>query len=427
VRSPRPPFALALAAALATALAALPAASQARTLRACHVGHGCFPRIQDAVDAARAGDTVRIDRGTWRESVTIPKSKDRLRLVGDVKHPRRVLLLNKGLKGTARNNGVFVDGADGVTISGIYAKNFRTNGIFILHAVGYTVSHAVASGTGGYGIFAFNSKGGFMTRSEAFYNGDSGFYVGETPRQAKPRRTVLSHLTAWGNVLGYSGTNSRYVLITRSRFFNNGVGIGPNSLDSERFPPDEDNIIRNNDVYWNNFDYYRGTPFPKPHPEVGEIPFPVGVGILLFSGRGNVVENNRIFGNYLAGYAQVTSIVLKNQQLAQLENNIVRDNAFGLNDNDLNGRDIGYDGSGSGNCFENNTGVRVTVPADGSTIVPCSPPTGNTFSQDAQQELYGFAGDATHEANWIVHAHAPRAGCAPLEQYGRPENPRWGC
>jgi hypothetical protein len=426
VRTPRPSLALPLALAAAIA-AALPAAATARTLRACHVGHGCFPRIQDAVDAARAGDTVRIDRGTWRESVTIPASKDRLRLIGDVKDPRRVLLLNKGLKGTARNNGVFVDGANAVTISGLYAKNFRTNGIFINHAVGYTVSHAVASGTGGYGIFAFNSKGGFMTRSEAFYNADSGFYVGETPPQGRPRRTILSHLTSWGNVLGYSGTNSRYVLITRSRFFNNGVGIAPNSLDSERFPPDEDNIIRNNDVFWNNYDYYRGSPFPTPHPEVGEIPFPVGVGILLFSGRGNIVESNRIFGNYLAGYAQVSSIVLKDQRVAQLENNVVRDNAFGLNGNDLNGRDIGYEGSGSGNCFENNTGVRVTVPADGSTIVPCDPPTPNTFNQAAQQELYGFAGDSTHEANWIVHAHAARTGCAPLEHFKRPEDKRWGC
>jgi hypothetical protein len=426
VRAPRP-LALALAAAITGAALALPAVAPARTLRACHIGHGCFPRIQDAVDAARAGDTVRIDRGTWRESVSIPASKDRLRLIGDVKRPRRVLIVNNGLRGEARDNGIAVHGANAVTISGVYTKGFRDNGIFIENAVGYTLSHDVASHTGEYGLFAFNSKGGFMTRSEAFYNGDSGFYVGQTPRQDRPRRTILSHLTAWGNVLGYSGTNSRYVLITRSRFFNNGVGIAPNSLDSERFPPDEDNVIRNNDVFWNNFNYYRGTPFPQPHPEVGEIPFPVGVGILLFSGRGNVVEDNRIFGNYLGGYAQVSSIVLKNQRLAQLENNIVRDNAFGLNGTDLNGRDIGYEGSGSGNCFENNTGVRVTVPADGSTIVPCDPPTPNTFNQAAQQELYGFAGDSTHEANWIVHAHAPRAGCAPLEHYTRPEDRRWGC
>ena len=41
-------------------------------------------------------------------------------------------------------------------------------------------------------------------------------------------------------MLGYSGTNSKYVDITDSDFYNNGVGVVPNTLDSEPFEPTAD-------------------------------------------------------------------------------------------------------------------------------------------------------------------------------------------
>ena len=79
---------------------------------------------------------------------------------------------------------------------------------------------------------------------------------------------------------------------------------------------------------------------------------PIGTGILLLGGRGNRVENNRIYGNYLGGVAAIDGILLsKNPQAMSLDRNIVQNNAFGLGGTDLNGHDIVYDGSGSDNCF----------------------------------------------------------------------------
>ena len=56
----------------------------------------------------------------------------------------------------------------------------------------------------------------------------------EGPRSGRSSRTSK----AWGNVLGFSGTNMRYMTITKSRWFNNGAGIVPNALDSEKLPAD---------------------------------------------------------------------------------------------------------------------------------------------------------------------------------------------
>ena len=51
--------------------------------------------------------------------------------------------------------------------------------------------------------------------------------------QKKPKWTRSTTTTGYENVLGYSGTNSKYVNIHDSDFYNNGAGVVPNTLDSE--------------------------------------------------------------------------------------------------------------------------------------------------------------------------------------------------
>ncbi len=301
------------------------------TLKVCK--KGCrYKRIQAAVDAAGRGTTIRVGRGVYKEGVRVLSSrKDRLRLIGDPKRPGTVVLEGRGLKGSAAQNGVFVNNADGVTVDGFHARNYKGNGVFVVNVDGYKLTHLVTEKVGVYGIYAFNSKGGSITSSEAFYNSDSGFYVGQTPPQSRPKRTVLRNLVSWGNVLGYSGTNSRYVTITKSKFFNNGVGVVPNVLDTERFMPHEDNTIVDNDIFWNNWNYYGRAPFDLRGGAKGLL-YPVGTGILLFGGKTTTVENNRIWGHYLVGYGQISQFLLKDRDkpLGLLEGNQVRGNVFGL-------------------------------------------------------------------------------------------------
>jgi Periplasmic copper-binding protein (NosD) len=391
------------------------------TLKVCK--KGCkYKKIQKAIDAAGKGTTVRVGKGTYKEGVKILSStKDRVKLIGDPKNPGNVILEGKGLKGGPAQNGVQINNADGVQVNGFHARNYKGNGFFVVNADGYKLTNLVAELTGVYGLYAFNSKGGEMSNSEAFYNNDAGFYVGQTPPQTKPKRTTLKNVVAWGNVLGYSGTNSRYVTITKSKFFNNGLGIVPNVLDSEKFPPAEDNAIVDNDVFWNNFNFHKAAPFKQPSATADGVPYPLGTGILLFGGRNTVVENNRVWGNYLIGFGEINQIVLEIgndadlKEAAILRNNVVRRNDFGLGGEDLNGRDMFYGGDGSGNCFEGNTLRSPTLPADGSTFVACGQP--NTLNDDARNQGIAFSLDSTHEANWIRNPHKAIEGITPLEHW----------
>ena len=199
-----------------------PAAAEGRTLTVCR--HGCdATRIARAVAKARPGDTVRVRPGVYRESVEI--GRPRVRLIGDRRHPARVTLDGRRARGRLRQNAVLIRDARGVTVSGFRARHYKATGFFALRSDDYRFSHLLADRTGAYGLYAYDAKGGRMEHSEAHYNGDSAIYIGGTPPQSRPRRTLVRDVEGWGSPIGYAGTNSRYVTITGSRFYNNATGI----------------------------------------------------------------------------------------------------------------------------------------------------------------------------------------------------------
>ena len=383
---------------------------------------GCFKTIQKAINKAKAGDTVKVPDGTYSEGVQIQGSKKRyLTLVGNVKHPDKVVLdATKIAKSSpAKSNGVLINGANEVTVKGFTAQHYNGNGFFVTNASGYHFTDDIARYVGVYGLYAFNTIGGEMRRDIGAWNNDSGFYIGQTPKQTKPVRTIVSDVVSYGNVLGYSGTNSRYVTIKNSKWFNNGVGIVPNALDSEKFPPPEQNVITDNDIFWNNFDYYKGAPFTLRPAATGDVPYPTGVGVLLFGGRNNTISNNRIYGNWLLGAGMIEQFLLKNPDDGTLVGNQIINNAFGLNGTDLNGRDIGYDGNGNSNCISGNTGVSTVMPEDGHTVVACPFGGTNTFDEAARNTAVGWAIAPDQSVNYIRHDHSTQGPLAGLlAKYG---------
>jgi hypothetical protein len=401
-----------------------------RTLTVCK--KGCtYKSIQKAINAATGKDTIRVKKGKYREGVQIIGSRyDGLKLIGDPKHRDRVVLDGKGVKGGDAQNAVLINNADDVTVRGFHAKNYKANCFFATNLQDYVLDQLEAEHCGVYGVYAFNSKGGEMTNSEAYYNPDSGFYVGQTPPQkGRKKRTLVKHVSAWGNVLGFSGTNMRYTTITKSRWYNNGAGIVPNTLDSEKYYPPTGNVLSHNDVFWNNFNFYWGAPFPIPKLSAADIPYPIGVGILLFGSQDTVVEKNRFSGNYLTGFVEVPAVQLtgnsdpKKNEASILRNNTVRGNDFGAG-NDLNGRDMVYDGSGSGNCFADNTVRSPNVPANNGTFSTCPGPNPNVLDPSVLGQALtlglGQANDpASFEKSWIKHPHPARKGIKPLERYSK--------
>jgi parallel beta-helix repeat protein len=258
-----------------------------------------------------------------------------------------------------------------------------------------------------------------MADSEAYYANDGAFYIGQTPPQAKPVRSIVRNVKGWGSVLGFSGTNMRYVTITKSKFFNNALGIAPNALDSEKYPPAEDNIITDNDIFWNNFQFWKGAPFAQPHEGSTGALAPAGTGIILLGGRGNRIENNRFFGNFLAGIVMIDGILLQdpeNQDAVSLDRNTIRNNEFGKGGTDLNGRAFVYDGSGSDNCFSGNTGAETTFPADASRFPACPYSGSNVVSGSDRATMLGWIGQNAVSA-WATHPHPAMKGYKPLETW----------
>lgn len=379
-----------------------------------------YTKINDAVKAARPGDTVKVADGTYKEGVIVRgASKRYLKLVGNPKAPDKVRLEGGSLSGEQAQNGIAVNGANGVTMDGFFAENFAGNGFFAVNVNGYVMRHLKAKHDGTYGLYAFNSIGGEMSDSEAWWHNDSGFYIGQTPPQVKPVRTMVRRVKGYENVLGWSGTNMRYVTITESRFYNNGAGVVPNNLDSEKYTPNEDNVITGNEIFFNDFNYYLGAPFTLRPTAAGDIPFPVGVGVLVFGGRRNRVFDNKVFGQYLTGLGLIQGLANANAADGVLQANQFKGNVMGNGGANRNGRDLFYDGSGVGNCMTDNTAVQTTVPATASTFTEaCGDPfKANTFDPAAQAEAIGWALNPDHEAAWIKYPQAPYDGITPMTRY----------
>jgi Right handed beta helix region len=381
-----------------------------KTYTVCHKKSCDFRTIQKAVNKARAGDTVRVRNGTYREAVTISGKKKRyLRLIGNPKHPRKVVMRAKG----KMQNAVFVNNADQVRVDGFFARDYKSNGFFFTNVTGYTMNHLVARHTGVYGLYAFNTIGGTIRNSEAYYVNDGALYIGQTPPQDKPKQTIVKNVAGWGSPIGFSATNMRYVTITKSRFYNNGVGIVPNALDSEKFPPPERNVIVDNDIFWNNFNFHEGHPPFKVNDHATSALVPIGTGIVFIGGRQNRVENNRIYGNYLGGIGALDSFLLqKNPQAVTFDGNVVKGNQFGLNGTDTNGHDIVYAGQGSDNCF---TLAPTDTVLDPNAINTCTGK--NTFSQSTYDTMLSWAG-ANAKNGWRQPlGHPAKKGYKPLEVF----------
>ena len=251
--------------ALVAACGDVPASAMAKkkeTVDVCK--HGCdYRTIQDAVDDTGKKAVINVHPGTYREGVRgLRAPARRADDPGDrSKNAKKVVLEGKQRQGSRRPAGQQRDRGRprSTTLRVINLTGPATTsptGSSFIDCDGYLMKNLRASFNRAYGLFAFNCIGGRMTKSVGWGQGDSAYYVGETPAQNKPKWTKLDHLDGHENVLGYSGTNSKYVKITKSNFYNNGVGVVPNTLDSERFEPTATGIIEKNNIFWNNFNYF---------------------------------------------------------------------------------------------------------------------------------------------------------------------------
>ncbi len=451
-------LALGLATAGLTAIAATPPATaladedataakkkkkgkgKGKTFTVCK--RGCkYRTIQKAVDKAGKkkgkNDVVKVRPGKYSEGVLVKGSKHNgLTIMGTKKNPKKTILDGKN---ATNENGVAQNGIEGfkvknLTVKNLWARNYATNGVFVNECSNYKLTNLRVSFNRSYGLYAFSCKGGEMSKSVGYGHGDSAYYVGQTPPQkGKPKKNVLNKLESYKNVLGFSGTNARYTTIKNSYFYNNGAGVVPNTLDSEKFEPATDGVIKNNYIFWNNFNYHLPN---SPVQGVGTgglgeilgstVNYPLGIGVVLFGTDNWRVENNEIFGNYKWGSAVFSNPENKDDD-AIAQNNALKNNKNGRDGTDPNGVDYFSDGSGSGNCYSGNVSQTLdssVFATDEELYPPCpgSDATGTgTSDGDEEQQLidllfYAASDPAeTQECSWKKTEHPTFKDYKPFE------------
>jgi hypothetical protein len=410
--------------------------------------HGCkYSSISKAVKKVKKkNSTINVKPGTYKEGVIVEGHKfDGLTIKGTKDDPSKVVLEGKNAKtpsGSLAQNGIEGIDVKNLTIENMTAQHYATNGFFVrdsapapdtkIDCVDFLMNNLVAIDNRSYGLYAFGCAGGKVSNSAGEGHGDSAFYFGATPFQDDPKRTILTKSDGYRNVLGYSGTNSRYVTIKKSNFYNNGIGIVPNTLDYEPFEPTSDGLIEKNNIFWNNFNYF----LPNSGVEtvsdgLGEIngqtiQYPTGVGIALFGADGWTVQNNNIFGHFKWGSA-LFSDPFNEGDNAISRNNQFLNNANGRNGTDTNAVDFWNDGSGSGNCFSGNSSSTFD-PSDeqpNSWLYPGCPAPANTGTGTSaglvdQQiiELLGYVTTSppeNQECSWTQHPHPPFEDFEPID------------
>jgi hypothetical protein len=409
------------------------AAKKDETVDVCK--SGCdYKKVQKAVNKTGKNATIKVKPGTYKEAVLVEGKKHKnLTIKGTKSNPKKTVFNGKG----NLNNGIEGIDVKGLRLLNFTVKDYAANGVFLHECSDYLMKNLVADYNRSYGLFAFDCIGGRITKSVGYGHGDSAFYIGATPFQDDPKWTSLDHLQAYENVLGYSGTNSKYVNIHDSDFYNNGAGIVPNTLDSEPYEPSAVGIIENNNIFWNNFNYFLpNSPVKTISNGLGQlgdqtINFPTGVGIVMLGSTGWVVQNNEIFGNFKWGTAVISDAVGNEGDDAISTDNQFLNNVNGRGGTDTNAVDFFNDGSGSGNCFEGNNSS--TFDPSGSATnaflyptcpAPAPPASGTGSSTGDPGQFADLASyvlsdpPETQECSWTEHPHPAFEDFVPLEVEG---------
>ena len=340
---------------------------------------------------------VAVKPGKYVEGVVARRDREEegLRRADDRRHeeePRKAILEGKNAKGElgAAQNGIEAISVDGLVLRNMWARNYQSNGFFI-HASreegqrcdGYTMDNLLASDNRSYGLFAKNCLGGKMINSAGYHQGDSAFYVGETPCDSKnwtnhgvapppalPAQAEVDaaeerpELRKRARLLGHQlqVREDRRLGLLQQRRRDRPEHARQRGLRAQRLERlrTQRRVLEQLQLLPRRLRVPHGLRRARPARRGRRSTTRRGSASSLYGGANNVVRNNNVFGNYKWGIASFSGpgevFVANVGDDAKNINNQIVENTMGREGADPNGEfDFWNDNTGGGNCWAGNS------------------------------------------------------------------------
>jgi nitrous oxidase accessory protein NosD len=196
------------------------------------VSPGSGTPIQNAVNRAHAGDTIKVRPGRYAENVVVTKS---LTLMGSgwgkngtvltqPKKPRKTTCEDSNgicVTGRLDKKGNVVRAVAHVKVTGFEVRGFSGSGVVGFGTDDFRAWHIKAVGNKEYGVTSFHGTNSRLTDNDATGSGEAGIYLGDSPKA----RGWVGHNNAWNNAIGVLVRDSTGVTVAGNRADGNCAGI----------------------------------------------------------------------------------------------------------------------------------------------------------------------------------------------------------
>jgi parallel beta-helix repeat protein len=303
--------------------------------------------IQAVVDMAQPGDTIQIPYGVYHERVAIDINGITLQGIANADGDLPLIDCQNQL-----SEAVIASGSD-FAVGNLHVRDCTDNGVLVEGATNVVFHDIFAERTGVYGVYPVRSTNVIIERVKVTGANDAGVYAGQS------ENVIVRDSEVYGNVLGIELENTLGGEVYNNHVYDNTVGMLIVILPQLTSKISSDTKIYANLVEANNHENFA---------ERGVARFaPPGVGMLLLGTDRAEVSGNTIKDNKTAGvavYSLTRSGVFDANEIdigPLPEDNWVHSNSYAHNGYDpdpsvddlgVPGADVLWDGSGSGNRFD---------------------------------------------------------------------------